>query len=213
LAASRLTPLQTELLAAFFRHEGRFRLTGGAVLAGFLLGHRDTEDLDLFTSAPVLDDGDRALRTAAAECGAAVENLRTSPDFRRRLVRRAAEAVVVDLVRDPTPHAADAETMLGSIRVDTAAEILANKLCTLLSRSELRDLVDVAALEASGLSIESALAVAHAKDGGLTPAQLAWVLSSWTIADDARIPGGGDAAALRAYLARLVARLSKMAWP
>jgi hypothetical protein len=44
--SSRLDPFQQELLAAFFAREQRFFLTGGAALAGFHLGHRETRDLD-----------------------------------------------------------------------------------------------------------------------------------------------------------------------
>jgi hypothetical protein len=78
----------------------------------------------------------------------------------------------------------------GNVRVDAAPEILANKMCTLLSRSELRDLVDVRALDRSGIRIEEVFALAQRKDGGLTAAQLAWVLSQIQLGDDARIPGG-----------------------
>jgi hypothetical protein len=47
----RLSDRQLELARAFFRHQptGYF-LTGGAVLAGWELGHRTTDDLDLFTT-------------------------------------------------------------------------------------------------------------------------------------------------------------------
>jgi hypothetical protein len=38
-APSRLTPLQVDLLQAFFAREQRFVLTGGAALAGFYFGH------------------------------------------------------------------------------------------------------------------------------------------------------------------------------
>ena len=41
---SRLRPLQHDLLEGFFAREQRFFLTGGAALAGFYLGHRETED-------------------------------------------------------------------------------------------------------------------------------------------------------------------------
>ena len=92
-------------------------------------------------------------------------------------------------------------------------EIFANKLCTLLSRSEPRDLVDVRALEGLGLDLDAALAAASAKDGGLTPGQLAWVLSEITIGEDARVPGNVGVPELRAYLADLIARLSKRAFP
>lgn len=53
MSANRLSPLQRDLLEAFFRHESRFRLTGGAALAGYYLGHRETADLDLFTSIAI----------------------------------------------------------------------------------------------------------------------------------------------------------------
>lgn len=104
MASSRtsdcLTELQRDLLRAFFQHEKRFFLTGGAALAGFHLCHRETHDLDLFTTEDILDIGDDALAAAAKQLGATVESIRTSPVMRRRIVHRADESVVVDLVHD-----------------------------------------------------------------------------------------------------------------
>jgi hypothetical protein len=97
--------------------------------------------------------------------------------------------------------------------LDSSEDIFANKLCALLGRSEIRDLVDVQALEALGLSLTDALAGGRRKDGGLTPAQLAWVLSQVSIGDDARIPGGVSPRALRAYLDGLIHRLVRLAHP
>jgi len=201
------------VLAAFFEREGRFFLTGGGALAGFYLGHRETNDLDLFTTDDVLDEGEAALRDAAASLGASIERVRTAPEFRRRVVRRSGESVVVDLVRDRVPQARPEKPILEGVRVDPPEEIFANKLCTLLSRSEPRDLVDVRGLEALGLDLDAALAAASLKDGGLTPGQLAWVLSEVVIGDDARLPGDVTVPELRAYLADLVDRLSKRAYP
>ena len=48
---SRLSALQAEVLRAFFARERDYFLTGGAALAGFHLGHRTTDDLDLFTTS------------------------------------------------------------------------------------------------------------------------------------------------------------------
>jgi len=101
----------------------------------------------------------------------------------------------------------------GAVRVDPPNEILANKLCTLLSRAEIRDLVDVQALEKAGHHADEALPLAMRKDGGLTPGQLAWVLSQISIGDDARIPGDLSVAEVRAYLAELTARLARIAYP
>ena len=48
--ASKLSQIQKDVLVAFFAREHGFYLTGGAALAGYHLGHRETSDLELFTS-------------------------------------------------------------------------------------------------------------------------------------------------------------------
>jgi predicted nucleotidyltransferase component of viral defense system len=211
--SSGLDRLQKDLLKAFFAREQRFFLTGGAALVGFYLHHRETLDLDLFTTEDNLDDGEAALVTAAQEVGGTVERLRTSRDFRRFLIRRGNESVVADIARDLAPQIDSEKPVLDGIRIDSTREIMANKLCTLLSRGELRDLVDVKALEKAGLSVEEHLELAAQKDAGLTPGQLAWVLSQLEIGDDALPPGGVSAHELRAYLDNLVQRLSNAAYP
>ena len=213
MPASRLTPLQAEVLGAFFAREQSFFLTGGAALAGFHLGHRETHDLDLFTTAGPLTNGVDALRDLAREMGARCEETRTAPEFRRFVLSRGEESVVVDLVVDRAPQLVEDKPSVGTIRLDPPEEILANKLCALLGRAEIRDLVDVRALEESGLPLETALAAGQRKDGGLTPAQLAWVLSQISIGGEARIPGGGEAAELRRYLRDLIDRLAALARP
>ncbi|WP_437683056.1 nucleotidyl transferase AbiEii/AbiGii toxin family protein [Sorangium sp. So ce131] len=219
MSTGQLSPLQAEILAGFFRREQRFFLTGGAALAGFYLRHRRTADLDLFTTEEALgasgglDAGDLALNAAAQESGATIENIQTSPEFRRRLVKRGGDRVVVDLVLDRAVQVYPNKPFIGDVRVDVPEEILANKLCTLLSRSEPRDLVDVYALHRNGLSVEAALPLAARKDGGLTPASLAWVLSQIEIADDARVPGGVVPADLRAFVEELISLFARLAHP
>lgn len=208
---STLEPLQRELLEGFFRREQGFFLTGGAALAGFHLGHRKTRDLDLFTIEADLEQGVATLREVAEELGASLESLRTSPGFQRFLVRRVGQSAVVDLVFERAPQLAS-KLRFGAIRVDPPEEILANKLCTLLSRAELRDLVDVRALERAGHRVEDALAPAARKDAGLTAGQLAWVLSEVAIGDDAE-PPGVSARELRDYVDDLVRRLTRLAVP
>jgi hypothetical protein len=178
--ADTLSPFQRELLEAFFLRAPAFYLTGGAALAGFYLGHRRTEDLDLFTTEDALDSGERALQEAADALGASVERLQTSPDFRRRLVRRSGESLVVDLVRERVTAGQRAKLQRGTVRLDSTEEVLPD---------------------------------AMQKDGGLTPAQLAWVLSELRIGDDARIPGNMSAAELRTALESLIHRLTRLAAP
>lgn len=213
MVVSRLSRLQTDVLEAFFRRDSDFFLTGGAALAAFHLGHRETNDLDLFTTSDVLDRGVVTLAEAARELGASGEEIQTSPDLRRQLLRRGSESVIVDLIRERVPQIVTEKPSIGGIRVDPPQEILANKLCALLSRAELRDLVDLRALELSGFRPEDVLEGASLKDRGLTPAQLAWVLSQITIGDDARVPEGATVGELRAYLKDLIARFSAVGFP
>ena len=208
-----LNRFQRDLLEAFFAREQRFFLTGGAALVGFYLHHRQTLVLDLFTTEDHLEDGEAALFDAAQELGATVERLRTSTNFRRFLVRRGNESVVADIVRDLAPQIDSEKPVRDGIRIDSPREILANKLCTLLSRGELRDLVDVMALEQAGHRVQEHLELAARKDAGLTPGQLAWVLSQLEIGEDASPPGGVSADELREYLDELIQQLTELAYP
>jgi hypothetical protein len=210
----RLTPLQHDLLEAFFSREQGFFLTGGAALAGFYLRHRETTDLDLFTdSAEVLQRGQHVLMAAAESLGATVTRVQTSPGFERYVVTRPDDSVVIDLVWDRAPQAFPQKRTVGVIRIDPIEEILVNKLTTVLSRGEERDLVDLFLLAKEGHSIESALPAALAKDGGCTPAALAWVISEIEIPDEVPLPGGVSPLELRAFLDDLVRRLRRAALP
>ncbi len=209
-----LTELQSEILRRFFARREDFFLTGGAALVGFYLGHRETHDLDLFTEGTPLDEGERTLREIASALELEIESVRRDPAFHRFLVRRRqdAESLVVDLVRDDVPQLAP-KRIVGGIRIDSAEEIMANKLCTLLSRVEVRDLVDVMALQQSGLDPIAAVRSAAHKDAGVTPSQLAWVLSSFPIPEDKALPGEVSPDALRAFRDDLIRRLAAAAFP
>lgn len=208
-----LDSFQREVLAAFFERQDGFFLTGGAALAGFHLHHRTTKDLDLFTIEDLVDEGEQTIMGIARDLGAEVERLRSSPDFRRFLLTRGSESLIVDLARDTSPQIEAEKMTIGSIRVDSSREIMANKLCTLLSRAELRDIVDVRALEDAGHTVEDHLPLAATKDAGLTPGQLAWVLSQIEIGEDATPPGGVTSQEVRSYLDELIERLASMAFP
>ncbi|HMU33746.1 MAG TPA: nucleotidyl transferase AbiEii/AbiGii toxin family protein [Pyrinomonadaceae bacterium] len=197
----------------FFARENSFYLSGGAALVGFYFGHRETHDLDLFTLSNDVEKGFRLVNAVAEVLGAKVESVQTSPDFRRLLVKQGADAIVVDLIREYVFQVDPDKPIIGGIRVDTPEEILANKLCALLSRSEIRDLVDVRELENAGFSIEAALEAAEKKDSGLTPAQLAWVLSQIMIDEGVDLPGNVSSTELRSYLQEFIDRLRRMALP
>ncbi|XXY54262.1 nucleotidyl transferase AbiEii/AbiGii toxin family protein [Sorangium sp. So ce269] len=106
-----------------------------------------------------------------------------------------------------------AQEIGGTIENKETAPTFANKLCALLSRSEIRDLVDVFALERAGYSVEDALPRAKRKDGAVTPASLAWILSEIEVGDDASIPGDIPVPELRTFLQDLISRLGRLAFP
>lgn len=85
--------------------------------------------------------------------------------------------VDVDVVRDRTVHLYE-KVVRDGIAMDSAEEIFVNKICAIVGRSELRDVVDLCALEGRGLRVEEYLAQAQRKDGGVTPATLVWLLGS-----------------------------------
>ncbi len=213
METNRLSTLQQDFLRAFFGLESRFFLTGGAALVGFYLGHRETHDPDLFTMEDALDAGAALAAEIARQWSASLESIQTYPDFRRLLLTRNDEAIVIDLLRERVTQITSEKPVVNGVRVDSPEEILANKLCALLSRSEVRDLVDVRALEAAGYRIEDALPAAASKDTGLTPAQLSWILSQIELGDDLIPPGGVSVEELRQYLADVIARLTRLALP
>jgi hypothetical protein len=89
---SKLTALQVDVLDAFFRRERGFFLTGGAALAGFYLGHRTTDDLDLFTPhQPAFERGRFILVDVAAAIGGQLQARQDAPGFQRWVLTRGAE--------------------------------------------------------------------------------------------------------------------------
>lgn len=101
----------------------------------------------------------------------------------------------------------------GAIRVHSLREIAANKLCALLGRGEIRDLVDLRAILERGLELRAVLADAERKDGGMSAAALAWVLDSLRIGSEAELPGGVSAGELERFRSDLVRRLRDLALP
>lgn len=214
--SSRLAPLQIELLEAFFAREQLFFLTGGAALVGYYLGHRRTADLDLFaTREASIDQGVRSLRAASDAIGAGVESLQESQDFRRFAVRRGADLTIVDLVIDRAPQAFAEKQRVGDVRLDPPREIAANKICTLLDRMEVRDLVDLKLLLASGITLRDALSDARKKHAGADPGTLAWLLGEFQIPAEhpTLAEAGVTAAELEAFRQELIDELARLALP
>ena len=210
---SRLTPLQRDLVEAIFAREQRFFLTGGGALVGYFFGHRDTEDIDLFAlPGPDLEEVGREVEAAVTAVGATATLRNAYPDFRRYDTRREEEECLVDLVIDRAPQIDPDKNRFGAVRVDTLREIAANKICTLLSRSEIKDLIDLRELVASGIDLDRAFDDAERKDRGADPATLAWILDELRIGPEALLPGAVDPAELDRFRADFATRLRALAF-
>lgn len=176
------TPLKRDFLHVWFLLEQRFFLTGGSALGLFYLDHRRSYDLDLFTSEEVEGKEvqnlvSRVAKEIRAECTA----LRTAPDFHRFRLTRGEEREIIDVVVDRAPQLDRQKASFDGIRVDTLREIIANKLTTLLSRAELKDVVDLYFLEQAGHDLLAAIPDAQAKDGGWDPAVVAMLLDGLNV--------------------------------
>lgn len=192
----RLTALQEAVLERFFARTQEFFLTGGAVLCGWETQHRTTDDLDLFTiSDEAMHTIDATVRGVADETSSVCRALTTAPDFKRYELRRGPEWLVLDLVRDRAPQLRD-KRLRDGVLMDSTEEIFVNKICALVGRSEVRDLVDLQALEEKGYRVEDYLDLAQRKDGGATAATIAWLLSTLPVPTE-----------LRDYRAALEARM------
>lgn len=156
--------------------------------------------------------GRRALAAAAAALGGSIENVRTFPDFRRVLIRRGGESVVVDLVVDRAPDVDAAEVAASGVRLHSLREIAANKVCALLGRGEIRDLIDLRAILQRGAELQGVLVDAERKDAGVSAATLAWLLDGIRIGGDAKLPGV-TVAELESFRQDLVRRLRALGLP
>lgn len=217
--ASRLEPLQIRVLRLLAGMRPAWTLTGGAALAHVHLHHRPTRDLDLFWHGlNVLGREQRDVEARLRDAGLQVDTLREAESFRRLRVSDGHGVTVVDLVAEPVPASEPpmhAEIEQQRIQVDTAHEILVNKLCALLSRTEPRDLYDIRALLEHGGDLERALTDAARKDGGVSPMVLAWSVEQQGLQPAGEALGLSDTEveALRHYRDDLVDRLVRLAAP
>lgn len=182
MSLGRLSELQVTILRLAAGVEPSWTLTGGGALAGFHTMHRPTRDLDLFFRGQrELGDLVGHVRERLEAGGLRTAVLRTSRSFSQLDVRADSEAIVLDLVADPTPVAEPARVVEidgAQILVDTRHQLLVNKLGALLSRSELRDLIDVRALLEGGEDLRRALLDAPGQDAGFSPLTFSWAVQN-----------------------------------
>lgn len=122
----------------------RFYFTGGTALSAIYLHHRESEDLDFFSEGD-FDNEDiiEFIRKAAPLVGAkpritVKERVRIFElvDSKNQLV------IKVDFGYYPHPRLKKGEKLQG-VEVDSLVDISANKITTILQRTEVKDFVDL----------------------------------------------------------------------
>ncbi len=178
-----LYPFQDRVLTALNRIETGFYLTGGTAASRGYLRHRFSDDLDFFVN----DDprfalwGQRVINGLSASPAWRLQVLQRDERFVRIEIVEQSLAMKVELVNDVPAHVGEIRSHQILGRLDSAENILANKLTALADREEPKDLADVWGFCCRlGLSLADALENAHSKAAGLFPADLARVMLSAT---------------------------------
>ena len=158
-----------------------FHLAGGAALAGVHLRHRLSRDADLiFHDRLTHREAVTLLPDMAVEAGVAIRVVRDAGTFVRGVLTGLDGEVDIDLVFEPVADIHGPDVVEG-VHVESFADLRANKLTCVLSRSEPRDLVDLLFLDRAGYPPEADLTLALAKDGSVDPGVLAWLLGQFPV--------------------------------
>lgn len=203
-----------ELLQALARRE-EVHLAGGLALSGAHLGHRLSDDVDLFVHDT--DTHRRAIHHLHAlieDDGGSVEVVQhAGPMWRAELTTAGGLMRRVDLVHERVRDLAPTGDPVEGVLVESFEDLRASKVTCLLSRSEPRDLVDVLFLERRGFPPEADLALALKKDGGIDPGTLAWLLARFPTSPLPRMLEPLTEEELRVYRDELAERMRRLAMP
>ena len=156
-----------------------FYLTGGTALSRGYLHHRFSDDLDLF-----VNDDDQfgiwakeVIEALQADVNQSVKVLRQEERFARLMVTVGDLPLRIEMVNDVPAHIGEIITHNVLGRLDSAENILANKVTAAIDRNEPKDLADIWGLCCKmSLPLKPAIHDASSKAAGIFPADLARVL-------------------------------------
>jgi len=140
---ANLYALQDEALATVFAEPAGFYLTGGTALSRFYLGHRYSDDLDLFThDVGIFGDAFRLVYSKIQKRWPDPELEVDARDFKRIRIIAGGMTLKLDFVADRVGRIG-VPVRIGTTYVDTVRNILGNKLCAIMGRDEARDIADL----------------------------------------------------------------------
>lgn len=181
-----LYPLQDRILQSINREDEGFYLTGGTAASRGYLDHRFSDDLDLFVNddSRFLLLAERVIQILSGSLSWNTDVLLREERFVRCAVTFEQVSLKIEMINDVPAHVGSivAHPVLG--RLDSAENILANKVSALVDREEPKDLADIWGFCCRmKLSLSDAIQGAGSKAAGIFPADLARLLCSANHAD------------------------------
>ena len=122
----------------------RFYLTGGTALAEYYLGHRLSDDLDLFTSeAGLIVPFSYRVEQAAQAAGMEIAVVRRFASFVEFQVNQGEDKLKVDLALESPFRFAPTELSDTGVWVNDFQDIQTDKILAFFGRAEPRDAIDL----------------------------------------------------------------------
>ncbi|MEW5938256.1 MAG: nucleotidyl transferase AbiEii/AbiGii toxin family protein [Chloroflexota bacterium] len=177
-------PFQDSVIRAINQADTGFYLTGGTAASRGYLQHRFSDDLDYFVN----DDNrfglwvERIIQTLNGEwtCEVRMKEER----FARIVLAQEGFSLKIEMVNDVPARVGEIRVHPVLGRLDTAENILANKVTAVLDREEPKDFADIWGFCCQrNLSLQAAITGAQGKAIGIFPADLGRVLCSVQKAD------------------------------
>lgn len=174
-----LYPFQDRVIKAINQADTGFYLAGGTAASRGYLQHRFSDDLDYFVN----DDNrfglwvERIIQSLTKDWHCDV--LMKEERFARLNLVHKDVPLKIEMINDVPARVGDIQNHPVLGRLDTAENILANKVTALLDREEPKDLADIWGFCCQkNLSLKAAITNAQSKAAGVFPADLGRVLCS-----------------------------------
>ncbi len=182
----RLYPLQDQILRSIQALKTGFYLTGGTAASRGYLQHRFSDDLDFFVNDDDLFGlwSDRMIQDLSTHGNWDLELLLREERFVRMEVGSGGISMKIEMVNDVPSHVGEIVEHGALGRLDSAENILANKITAVLDRNEPKDLADIWGFCCRrSYPLTAAIEGAQGKAAGVFAADLARSLCSATRQD------------------------------
>jgi hypothetical protein len=179
-----LYPFQDRVISVINEADTEFYLTGGTAASRGYLQHRFSDDVDYFVN----DDNrfglwvERIIHALSQVWTSQI--LQKEERYARLNLLQDNVSLKIEMINDVPARVGSTITHPVLGRMDSAENILANKVTALLAREEPKDLADIWGFCCQmDFSLKDAITNAQSKAAGIFPADLARVLLSARIAD------------------------------